>query len=197
MLVLILCWEYKRIIYKSVVGLFRSVFKKKKISFSDIFISIQYVTINKFIIHYCGFWWMRNLPLLIRIVQNYRIFTLRSIMGIIRFAILMVLPLINHLSIWFYLKAFVTVWLIFNDSIFVFKIRRLFTKHIYLYPEYSYVMMLGFDVFCRVSWIWIPMEVTYWNVLRKIVENYFRIESREAADQEEHETKDICLWFWN
>lgn len=162
------------------VELFGSVFKKKEISFSNIFVSIQYVTINKFIIHYSGFWWMRNLPLLIRIVQNYKIFTFRSIRGIFRFIILMILPLVIHHPIWFYLKAFVTVWLILNDSIVVFKIKRLNSKHSYLYPEYSYLMMLGFDIFCRVSWIWIPLDVTYLTVLRKIVENYFRIEGKLA-----------------
>ena len=41
--------------------------------------------------------------------------------------------------------------------------------------------MFSIDVMCRWGWVLFPQEVVLLGVLRKIIENYFRIESQSAS----------------
>ena len=45
--------------------------------------------------------------------------------------------------------------------------------------------MFAFDVFCRICWLFDPAHAMLLSILRKLVENYFRLESQSAQRKNE------------
>ena len=153
----------------------------KTVTFSNIFIAIQFMTVNNFIVYFTGIKRIKHLPIIIRIIQNTKIQTKTSMRALGRFLILILLIEIIHLQIlWLGFKCLVTLWFIHVDFTYCFQMHRLFNNGYCLYPKYVYYVMFFIDFLCRVSWIFTAKYAVLIGVIRKIVQNYFRLESQSA-----------------
>ena len=166
--------------------LWTSVRIGRTVTFSHAFLAIQYVTVNKFIVFFTGFRWMMNLPLYIRIIQNLKILTPKSIRAIVRFLLIILISYFpsSH-PLWLSMKSFVTCWVIYNDFVYSYKMQRLFKGEFCYYPTYIYLVMFSINVGCRIEWVFKPTYAILLTVMRKNIENYFRLESQSAARKEE------------
>ena len=162
------------------------------------------MTVNNFIVSLTGISRLGHLPIFIRIVQNIKIQTKTSLRALGRFLILIIVLELAHLRIlWILLKVLVTLWFVFVDYKFCFQLQRIANNGLFSYPSYVYYSMFAIDVMCRWGWVLFPQEVILLGVLRKIIENYFRIESQSANMKNSilksivnmAETHDISAWL--
>ena len=142
----------------------------KKVTFSHVFIVIQYMTVNNFIVYFTGINRIKHVPIFIRIIQNLKIQTKKSLTALVRFLILILLIELVHLQVlWTILKCLITLWFIYVDFNFAFQMKRLTNHEYYLYPKYIYYVMFGIDLLCRISWLFTPKYAVLIGVIRKVI----------------------------
>ena len=153
----------------------------KDVTFSHVFIGIQFMTVNNFIVYFAGIKRIKHLPIIIRIIQNTKIYSKTSLKALGRFLILILLIELVHLEIvWTIFKCVVTLWFIHVDFTYCFQMKRLLEHGYILYPKWVYYMMFSINCLCRISWLFAPKYAVLIGVIRKIIENYFRLESQSA-----------------
>ena len=180
----VICVPYWRVIVGSLKQMVQTLTISTSISFQEIFLVIQYITINKFLIHFTGLSWMRNWPIYLRILQSVKVMKPKALLAIIRFSLIVMLSFVGaYPTLYFYLKLVVTLWLIYNDIFYCFSMERLFKSNSFLcYSRPVYHVMFGIDVMLRTLWIMYPgVDGLVMIVLAKVIENYFRMEALFAS----------------
>ena len=179
-----ICAPYWRVIVGSLQQMVQTLTINTSISFQEIFLVIQYITINKFLIYFTGLTWMRNWPVYLRIMQSVKVMKPKALLAIIRFLLIVILSFVGaYPTLFFYMKLVVTLWLIYNDIFYCFSLERLFKSNSFLcYWRPVYYVMFGIDVVLRTVWIMYPgIDGLVMVVLAKVIENYFRMEALFAS----------------
>ena len=126
---------------------------------------------------------MRNIPLFIRIIQNLKVLTPKSLWAIVRFILIIILSYLpTEHPLWLIIKSVVTCWVIYNDYKYTYRLQRLFKGEFCFFPMYAYLVMFSINIGCRVEWVFRPTFAILITVIRKNIENYFRLESHAAVN---------------
>ena len=60
----------------------------------------------------------------------------------------------------------------------------------YNYPKVFYFVMFGIDFLCRISWIFGPTSAVLIGLIRKLIENYCRLEAQAVLLEKKKKNND-------
>lgn len=150
------------------------------------------MTANNFLVGLIGIGRLKHLPIFIRIIQNIKIQSQVALRAIGRFLILILLIEFAHLPVlWTILKVAITLWFIFVDFKFAFQMDRVTNHGLYFFPKGVHYAIFGLDLLCRISWIFSPTSAVLVGVIRKLLENYGRLEAQAANNKKNTIFKEI------
>lgn len=185
----VLVLMYIRVILFGVYEVLRSLLFLKNVKFEHVFWAIQLGVISEYLNHITGMRALLLLPNIVRILQNMRVYSRKSMIGMTRFILKASLQLMVIYSWqWIVVKLIVSIWDTHNDYKNQFVVPRIFNKDsTCFYPKIVIATLFVVDV-CML-WVWPFMSgppAKTCKVIRRIVWNYVRLESRVAENPRDH-----------
>lgn len=123
---LIMCWVWKYPMYLCLLELAKSFEPGTRVNFSQVFICLQYITLNRFIVYFTGVKLMTNFPFYIRIIQNLKIHSKQSLIAIGRFVLIIAAGYLTPYALW--IKVMYSVWFLWVDCFYCYGLDRLVRK---------------------------------------------------------------------